>query len=63
MKLRKYLRRDLAYAEWHDKVIHYCDGDSVQNWSLSLLLPVPIDSKNKSAKRALKRFFKQVRGQ
>jgi hypothetical protein len=58
--LERHLRAQLPHAEWHDKVIHYCDGDMVQNYYLTLHLPVPVDAADKSVEAAFERFLAQT---
>jgi len=52
-RLRALIRLD--DAEWRDKHIHPCGGESFQSWLVSVYLPVPLSEPDKSPEAALER--------
>lgn len=49
------LRESLQHAKWWDKHIHPFDGETFQNWTLSIHLPVKLSESDKSPEAALNR--------
>jgi hypothetical protein len=56
-RLRALIRLD--DAEWRDKHIHSCGGESFQSWLVSVYLPVPLSEQDKSPEAALERALKE----
>lgn len=50
------LRKALRDAEWQDKHIHPVNGEGYQNWKITVYLPVPFSTTDKSAESALNRL-------
>lgn len=52
-------RESLRHAEWCDKHIYPFDGETFQNWKLSIYLPVRLSETDKSPEAALDRLLKE----
>ena len=57
--LLSILRESLRHAEWCDKHIHPFDGETFQNWQISIYLPVRLSETDKSPEAALNRLLKE----
>lgn len=55
----KLLRDALRHAEWSDKHIHPCNGETYQTWEVTVYLPVPLSQADKSPEAALRRALKE----
>lgn len=49
------LQDAVRHAEWQDKLIHPCNGETFQTWKLTVYLPVPLHQADKSPEAALQR--------
>lgn len=49
----------VRHAEWQDKRIHPCNGETYQTWKLTVYLPVPLSQADKSPEAALRRALGQ----
>ena len=54
--LNSALQPALRDAEWGEKHIHPCYGETYQTWKVSIYLPVPLSVANKGAELALLRW-------
>lgn len=48
-----------CHAEWQEKHIHPFDGETFQNWKLTVYLPVRLSESDKSPEAALRRDLGQ----
>lgn len=49
------LQEAIRHAEWHDKHIYPWNGETYQNWKLTIYLPVRLSEADKSPEAALRR--------